>query len=247
MVYTVTKNVNRPFKVRQCDPASRICDPAKAKGGLAEQIPLINEEFRDVTTNMMDRENEQALPWNDDNNLKKELFWPGYTSEAECAGKLTQFITPEEDRASVTEQVDGAGNIIRILFATTSRVPHAFMRFVLPAREHHVFARMTVANPYNPEEGRYLSKEDVFVAGGPLTFFPTPHVRRSRQAVRRKCSLCFWMNARTISSNYCQHAICLTCLGQTSLISVDNYVCPKCWVVPEKVTISWDHRAGEQR
>ena len=246
-VYPVQHENGIPFLVRMCDPASRFCDPAKARGKIHDLIPTLPDDHRDVTYEEMDHFNEQNMPWNDETNAGKELYWPGYTTEAECVGILTQMVEPNDGRTAIKAGRDRTGRRIQPLYATTQSLPSAFMRYQVPAREHHAFAKMTIANPYDVEQALELDGWDVFIAGGPLTWLPTPHVWWSRQAIRRRCSLCYWMSARTVGSNLCKHAICSTCLGLTSLVSIEHYVCLKCWKIPERVSVSWAHRAGEQR
>ena len=36
-------------------------------------------------------------------------------------------------------------------------------------------------------------------------------------------------------------------LGVASLISIDRFLCPFCWIVPTTIRISWNHQDGEQR
>ena len=51
----------------------------------------------------------------------------------------------------------------------------------------------------------------------------------------------------TFRAHPCSHVVCSACVGVSCLISINQYCCPFCWVVPTHITVSWSHQDGEQR
>ena len=235
------------FKVRTIDVRSRLCDPLIASTDAINTVPCLPaDQVRDFTDHI--RFNDQQLDWNVARDAGKEIPWPGYTDKVTAAGMWVRGIDPKDlSRSTCVLGKDRFGENIVPKYANSTRVPRAFMINQIPWREWQGFAYMPVANPHDPNEWLYLHKDDFHIASGPLDCLPSTQGKRSRKAVMRRCSLCKWVYLCTVQGDVCSHIICTVCLGLTSLVSVDKYVCLVCWTIPRRVTITWDHTPGMQR
>ena len=231
-IYT-TRFKRVSYKIRQWDPASRICDFMESVTGrlTPRRLCMQPEDMRiaQLECLTMNWDNEFEMAQHD------ELQWRGWNHPTRRKGEFIRRMTPDIARHMPIRVLPNGQTPYDVLVAYGDCTPLAFNKFTLHHGELVYQPGQRVSNPHNKSDFQFLEARDVFVAMGPLATIPQTAIFPGRMMMLKRCGLCKWVYGATIQCLPCKHLFCRVCLGLTQLVSVDRIVCLFCWRIPDKV------------
>ena len=232
LVYTTSfKGVQ--YKIRQWDPASRICDYQESVTGrlTARRLCLPIQDMRIPQLDGL------HMDWQGDFNMSQyeEMPWKEWTHPIRRKGEFITRMTPSVARHSPIRALPSGQTPYDILTAYGDCSPLAFNRFTLHHGEIVYNTGQRVCRPHNKEDYQYMEPRDRFIAMGPLATIPQTAILPGCLMMLKRCGLCRWIYGATIQCLPCKHLFCRVCLGLTQLVSVDRIVCLFCWRIPDKI------------